>query len=390
MDRGVPSIFATNSGRPLAERIIREFNELLRERQQENRDGPRRYKAPKSLWESHRLGLFPQSVQLGKLEIVQFGEGEFRIDLDESVRDRDVFLIQSPYEPPQSKEEEQLVPYRLSANVMEGIVFADMLKSRFASSVVLISPYLPYARQDHTTERQSLTAATYAKQLHATGLRSLVTVEVHSKQQVLAYEPLNIGFDNLRTGDIFIDAIAREYDFQVCAPKENCDPEETPNLVVVSPDGGGVKRARYFAKRFGVDVVWGDKRRDYTRASKVKSVHLSGPDVTGMEKVVVDDMVASGGSMCAVVDKLFELDGKSITLVATHPLLTGQAVDRFDKLHEEEKLRTFLTMDTVMRPESFAKEHPWYREISCADIIAQTIYAMNMSLSVSNVYEKPC
>ena len=165
----------------------------------------------------------------------------------------------------------------------------------------------------------------------------------------------------------FIEEIAREYKIS----REYDPPAKPENLIIISPDGGGVQRARYFAKRFGVEVAWGDKRRDYSKVSVVKDVQING-NFKGKEKVVIDDMVASSGSMCTIVDKLFGEDNIPITLVATHPLLTGEAVNRFDLLYEEKKLRKFITMDTIMRPPSFKDTHPWYEEVSCAPIIART------------------
>ncbi len=386
MDRGIPAIFATDSGSTLAQKIVHEFNAQIERRRVALSDSVKGGVADaKRKREALRLDMiFVEPMRLGRANVIHFGEGELRVDLEESVREQDAFLIQSPYEPPLTEDKRPLVHYHLLANVQEGVIFADALKQCNASSVTLVSPYLPFARQDHTRQRESLTAATYAKQLHATGLRAVITVEVHSKQHSLAYEAMNMGFENLRTGHVFIDAIATEY-----LLSRDCEPKDPPNLVIVSPDGGGIPRARYYAKRFGVDVAWGDKRRDYSKASVVKDVYING-EVEGKEKVVVDDMVASGGSMCAVVDKLFAVDGIPVTLVATHPLLTGDAVGHFDTLYRQGKIRAFFTMDTVTRPPAFGKAHPWYREISCAPMIARTIYQMNMSLPVSDVHEEPC
>ncbi len=383
MDRGVPAIFATASGEKLAQRVIHEFNGFTGRRRATIADD--RTADAQRRREANRLDMImAEPMRLGRGHAVSFGEGELRVDLDESVREQDVFLIQNPYEPPSTEGAKALVPYHLLANVQEGIIFADALKQCSAASVALVSPYLPFSRQDHTRKRESLTAATYAKQLHATGLRAVITVEVHSRQHSLAYEAMNMGFENLRTGNVFIDAVAKEYDL-----RRDCEQKAPPNLVIVSPDAGGIPRARYYAKRFGVEVAWGDKRRDYSKASVVTDVHING-EVKGKEKVVVDDMIASGGSMYAVADKLFAVDEIPITLVATHPLLTGEAVERFDELYKQGKLRALMTMDTITRPSSFREAYPWYLEISCAPMIARTIYQMNMSLPVSDVHEEPC
>lgn len=239
---------------------------------------------------------------LGGVEMQKFSDGEMSCYFTESVRGCDVFLIQSTFSP--------------SDNFMELLLMIDAAKRASAEYVTVVVPYFGYARQDRKDKpRVSIAAKLMANLLSAAGADRLMTCDLHA-DQIQGF--FDIPVDHMDGTSIFVPYLK----------SLNLD-----NMVFASPDVGGVKRARNFAKYFNAEMVVCDKHRK--RANEVASMQLIG-DVKDKNVVLVDDMIDTGGTMCKAASLIMEKGAKSVRAVCTHPVLSGSAYDNINSSILEE------------------------------------------------------
>lgn len=290
------------------------------------------------------------NIELGKAVVGRFSDGEVMVELMENVRGRDVFIIQPTCAP-------------TNDNLMELLVIADAVKRASAYRITAVIPYFGYSRQDRRprSARVPITARLIADMIEISGADRVLTVDLHADQiQGFFSRPV----DNIYASPILLgDAWKQEY----------------PDLVVVSPDVGGVVRARALAKRLDdADLAIIDKRRPRPNESRV--MHIIG-NVEGRSCVIVDDLVDTAGTLCQAARALKEHGAKKVVAYITHPVLSGSAVENI----ENSVLDEIVVMDTIpLRPEARACKR--IRQLTISGLLAETMRRISSEESVSSLY----
>ncbi len=281
---------------------------------------------------------------LGDLTLQRFADTELGPSFNESVRGCEVFLIQSTYPP--------------AENLMELMLMVDAAKRASAHKVNLVMPYMGYARQDRKDKpRVSIGAKVVANIIQSVGTDRLMACELHAGQIQGFFDIPVDHLDGATVTAPYIKSLNLE------------------NLIFASPDVGGVVRTRAFAKKFGAEIVVCDKTR--LRANEIASMQVIG-DVTGMNVVLVDDMVDTAGTICKAADLLMERGALSVRAVVTHPLLSGPAHDRI----RASALTELVVTDTIPLQQQNAK----IRVISVADLFAHAIRNVVTHESISSLF----
>ena len=274
-------IFALNSNKPLAEKI------------------------------ADKVG-----VKLGKSDVKRFSDGEIQINIDESVRGKDVYLVQSTSAP-------------VNDNLMELLIMIDAVKRASARSVNLVMPYYGYARQDRKTRaREPITAKLVADMLQKAGADRVLSLDLHAPQIQGFFD---IPVDNLMGAPLLADYFL-SHDLE-------------KDAVVVSPDHGGVTRARKLAEFLKTPIAIVDKRRPKANVAEVMNII---GDAKGKRVILVDDMIDTAGTLCNAAEAIIEKGGAvDVTACATHAVLSGPAIDRIKK----SPIKEVVLLDTVPIPE---------------------------------------
>jgi len=235
---------------------------------------------------------------LSKAKITKFSDNEINIKIEESVRGKDVFIIQPTSAP-------------ANFNLMELLIMVDALKRSSARSITAVVPYYGYARQDRKAEpRVPISAKLVANLMETAGITRVVTVDLHASQIQGFFD---IPVDNLYGAVLFNDYVKAK---------------NLKNPVVASPDIGGVARARYFAKTMGLEMVIVDKRREKANESEVMNII---GNVEGKDVIMIDDMIDTAGTMVKAAAALKKLGATSVMACCTHPVLSGPAFERIEK-----------------------------------------------------------
>lgn len=292
------------------------------------------------------------NMPIGKAEVGHFSDGETMVEILENVRGRDVFIIQSTCAP-------------TNDTLMELIIMADALRRASAGRVTAVVPYFGYARQDRRVRsaRVPITAKVVADMLSVVGVSRLLTVDLHA-DQIQGF--FDFPVDNVyATPEMLADLKKQQLDLG--------------NLMVVSPDVGGVVRARAIAKKLNdLDLAIIDKRRSGPNRSQV--MHVIG-DVDGRNCLIVDDIVDTGGTMCSAANSLKESGAKSVLAYITHPVLSGKAIENFNN----SVIDSLVVTDTIPLSAK-AKACPKIRQISLGAMLAQTIRRLSEEQSVSQMF----
>ncbi|MDF1655465.1 MAG: ribose-phosphate pyrophosphokinase [Coxiellaceae bacterium] len=289
------------------------------------------------------------NLSLGKAEVGCFSDGEICVEIKENVRGRDVFIIQSTCMP-------------TNDNLMELVIMADALRRASAASITAVIPYFGYARQDRRvrSSRVPITAKVVADMLTKVGISRVITVDLHADQiQGFFYTPV----DNIYASSVMVDDILAK---------------KFANMTVVSPDIGGVVRARAFAKNLNCDLAIIDKRRPAN--NQVQVMNVIG-EIENRDCIIADDMVDTAGTLCKAADALKAQGAASVTAYCTHPVLSGDAINNIT----QSDLTEVVVSDTIPLNEA-AKNCPKIRQISLNSLIAETIYRVNQKESVSSMF----
>ena len=309
-------VFSGNANRPLADAVCRE------------------------------LGVRP-----GKALISRFSDGEVQVEIEESVRRQEVYVIQ-PTNAPSAE------------NFMELLVLIDALKRASAASVTAVVPYFGYARQDRRprSARVPITAKVAAKMIQAAGCDRVLTVDVHA-DQIQGF--FDIPLDNVYSSPVLLADVWRNHG--------------TKNIIVVSPDVGGVVRARAIAKRLDdAELAIIDKRRP--RPNEATVMNIIG-EVEGKTCVLVDDIVDTAGTLCAAAAALKQRGAAKVVAYCTHPVLSGPAIANIGNSAMDELVVT----DTIPLSEA-AKGCGRIRQLSVAELLAETMRRISFGESVSSLY----
>lgn len=289
------------------------------------------------------------NIPLGRATVNRFSDGEVAVEINENVRGQDVFVLQSTCAP-------------TNDNLMELMIMVDALRRASARRVTAAIPYYGYARQDRRprSARVAISAKVVANMLQSVGVDRVLTMDLHA-DQIQGF--FDIPVDNIYSTPVLLnDILAHQY----------------PNLMVVSPDVGGVVRARAMAKALDVDLAIIDKRRP--RANVAEIMNIIG-EVKGRTCVITDDIVDTAGTLCNAASALKERGAVRVLAYAAHPVLSGNAVDRITNSPLDELVIT----DTIpLRPE--AEACPKIRQLSCAALIGETISRIANESSVSSLF----
>lgn len=287
---------------------------------------------------------------LGRADARRFSDGELFVEIGENVRGRDVYVIQSTCRP-------------VNDTLMELLVIIDALKRASAKEITALVPYYGYARQDRkVAPRTPISAKLVADLFVAAGATRVVAMDLHAGQ-IQGF--FNIPFDNLFASPVIIDYFKKEM----------------PNrgeLVIVSPDAGGVERARAFAKRLDASVAMIDKRR--TAPNVAKAMNVVG-EVSGKVAIILDDMIDTAGTLTEASEAVLRNGAKQVFAAATHGVLSGPAVERIKNSRIE---RVIITDTIPLSPEAAAC--PKFVQLSVADLLAEAIYRIHNYDSVSSLF----
>ena len=292
-------------------------------------------------------------LPLGKASVSKFSDGEVNVEINENVRGKDVFIIQSTCAP-------------TNDSLMELIIMADALRRSSASRITAVIPYFGYARQDRRVRsaRVAISARVVADMLTAVGINRVLTVDLHA-DQIQGF--FDIPVDNVYGSPVLVkDILAQNYE----------------NLMVVSPDVGGVVRARAIAKQLDdADLAIIDKRRPKANQSQV--MHIIG-DIEGRSCVIVDDMVDTAGTLCKAADALKDHGAKSVVAYCTHAVLSGNAIANISKSSLDELIVT----DTIPLTQT-AMNSKKIRQLSMSSVLAETVRRINNEESLSAMFDHP-
>jgi ribose-phosphate pyrophosphokinase len=289
------------------------------------------------------------AVPLGSANVKNFSDGEIMVEIGENVRGRDVYVIQSTCAPSNN-------------NLMELLVMTDALKRASAASITAVIPYFGYARQDRkVAPRTPITSKLVADLISVAGMDRLVTMDLHAGQ-IQGF--FNIPVDHLYAAPVLLEDLNARFPGQ--------------RLVVVSPDAGGTERARAFAKRLDAGLAIIDKRRSGPNVSEVMNII---GDVSGKTCVIVDDMIDTAGTLCQAAQALKDKGAHKVYACASHPVLSGPALDRINESCLEEVVVT-NTIPLGEKPKLCGK----LRVLSVAGLLAEAIRRIHGDESVSSLF----
>ncbi len=287
--------------------------------------------------------------EVGKSKVNHFADGEILVEIDESVRGKDVFIVQSTSNP-------------VTENLMEILVLADALKRASAKEITAVIPYFGYARQDRKAKpRQPITSKLIADLLTVAGVNRVVTVDLHAAQIQ--------GFFNIPVDEMQALPLLATYFYN----------KSMEDICIVSPDHGGATRARKLAVLLDAPVAIIDKRRPKPNVAEIMGVL---GDIEGKNCIVIDDMIDTGGTIVAGIEMLKKKGAKSVSIACTHPVFSGEAVTRLQNSVADEVVVT----DTIKLNED--KLFPKLRIVSVAGLLAQTIENIENCLPISDVFKK--
>ena len=291
------------------------------------------------------------SIGLGKAKVARFSDGEVDVEIEQNVRARDIFVVQPTCSP-------------TNENLMELCIMVDALKRASARRVTAVIPYFGYARQDRRprSTRVPISAKVVANLLEAVGVERLLTMDLHA-DQIQGF--FNIPVDNIYASPVLLsDLQSKRYQ----------------DLVVVSPDVGGVVRARALAKQLGCELAIIDKRRPRANVSEV--MHVIG-DIESRNCVIMDDMIDTAGTLTKAASALKERGARSVYAYCTHPVFSGPAVQRM----EQSALDEVVITDTIPLSEE-GRHCTKIRQLSVAFLFAETIRRITDGESVTSLFSE--
>ncbi len=291
-------------------------------------------------------------INLGAMQVGRFSDGEVTVEIKQNVRARDIFVVQSTCAP-------------TNDNLMELLIMVDALKRASAERISAVIPYFGYARQDRRprSTRVPISAKVVANMLQAVGVNRLLTMDLHA-DQIQGF--FDIPVDNIYASPVLLrDLNEKKHD----------------NLIVVSPDVGGVVRARALAKQLGCDLAIIDKRRPKANVSEVMNVI---GDIDGRNCVIMDDMIDTAGTLVKAASALKERGAKQVYAYCTHPIFSGPAIER---IAQGDVLDEVVVTNTIPLSEA-ARGCTKIRQLSVAPLFAETIQRIASGASVMSLFSE--
>ena len=337
-NRGTLTLLACNSGKKFAERIINGLNKIAREEKEHKK------------------------YHLHDTDEIVFPNGEVKVVINESVRGGDLYVIQCIDDP--------LSDRSVNDNLMTLVTAIHAAYQADPDHITVVIPQYPYSRQERRKTREAMSAKLIAQLLENVGAERVLTLDIHA-------EAIQGFFNYTRLEDMH--ASGEILDFI----KNNLKLDHK-NLVVTGPDVGSAEKARHYSKRLGTDMAIVDKARDYSIPGKVESMRLVG-EVKNKNVLIVDDMIATGGTLLHAASLLKERGAQDIYVAISLPFFNGNAVERIERAYQDGIIKLVIGTDAVFWGEAFVQNTPWYREVSVAPLFAHVIYNINKKLSVSQL-----
>ncbi len=290
-------------------------------------------------------------IELGKSSVREFSDGEIQVNIEESIRGHHVFILQSTSSP-------------VNDNLMEILIMVDALKRASAETISVVMPYYGYARQDRKARsREPITSKLVANMLEVAGVDRLLTVDLHASQIQGFFD---IPVDHLMGAPLIADYFDRA--------------GLTGDDVVVSPDHGGVTRARKLAQCLKTPIAIIDKRRSVDKMNTSEVMNIIG-NVEGKTCILIDDMIDTAGTICHAADALAEAGATHVYASCTHPVLSGPALDNIQK----SAIEKLVVLDTIYLPEERLIDK--IEQISIADLISEAIIRIHEKRPLSPLFE---
>lgn len=341
--RGPIGLVACESGKPFAEKIMRSLSEIVAQEKKESR----RHKKTELEQVHTRETVFPNS--------------EVKTTIDDSIRGMDIYIIQDC---------ENKVGVKSVDKQLRALYTAiDAVRRADAKCITAVIPYYPYSRQDRAEGREPITAAMVAREIEDAGAKHVITLDIHNQAIGGFFRKLR-SFENLHASKALIPHLEQTVG--------------TDNLVIVAPDAGGTKRAEFYAKHMRTSLAIIHKARDYKTGEVDHMVFLG--DVKGKKALLVDDMIATAGTLQRSVKLLRDNGATYVGFACCLSLFTPPALDRIQEAVSAGYLDQVIGTDAIYHGgQAFLDAHPWYREVSVAPYFAQVVYNMNHNMSISNL-----
>lgn len=293
-------------------------------------------------------------IKEGEIDTFKFADGEILVKPRETVRGKDVFLIQSTSHP-------------VNDNLMELLIAIDAMKRASANSITVIIPYFGYARQDRKSKgREPITAKLVANLIENAGANKIILMDIHS-EQIQGF--FDIPVDTLKASGIILGNVLKDFSMK--------------DLCIVSPDYGGVKRARTIATKLHVSLAIIDKRRP--EPNKVEVFDLLG-NVENKDCILVDDMIDTGNTIIQAIDLLLSKKAKSVSVMCTHGVFSNDAISRFEELLKSKKLKKMYITDTIQ--DNLNIKNPKIQLVHLSGFFAEVINSQITGKSISKLYDK--
>ena len=289
------------------------------------------------------------NIELSKVEVFKFADGEITVNIDESVRGHDVFVIQS-------------TSYPANEHLMELLIMADAIKRASAKSLTVIMPYYGYSRQDRKSRsRQPITAKLIADLIETSGIDRVISIDLHASQ-IQGF--FNIPIDNFPAGPLLAEHFTKRYS------KKNC--------VVVSPDHGGVTRARKIANIIDSPLAIIDKRRPKPNEASIQNII---GDVEGKTAIMVDDIIDTAGTLCKAAEALIDAGAKKVYALATHAVFSKEAMREI----EDSQIEEVIVTDTINKDISHNKK---ISQISIGPLLGKSIIHIANDMPISQLFQR--
>jgi len=289
-------------------------------------------------------------AQLSDASVSRFSDGEIQVKINENIRGKDVFVVQPTCTP-------------VDENMMELLILIDALRRASSQRITAVIPYYGYARQDRKDQpRVPITAKLIANIITGAGANRILTMDLHAGQIQGFFD---IPVDHLFAINVFVDYFLKK--------------KSLNNLVVVSPDVGGIKMARAYAKRLSASLAIVDKRRKSPEAAE--AMHILG-EVEGKNAIVVDDLIATGSSLMEAISAIKKAGAIDIYAAISHGVLSGNAIPNIDKCKD---LKELVVTDSI--PSSDSKKHPKIKQLTIAPLLAEAIRRIHHEESVSSLFD---
>ncbi len=289
-------------------------------------------------------------IEISNVDVFKFSDGEITVNIEESVRGHDVFIVQSTSAP-------------ANEHLMELLIMADAMKRASARTLTVIMPYYGYSRQDRKAKsRQPITAKLIADMLQVAGVNRLICIDLHAAQ-IQGF--FNVPIDNFPAAPLLADYFLYS--------------KKLKNIVVVSPDHGGATRARIFARILNAPLAIIDKRRSAPNKAEVQNII---GDVAGKTAIMVDDIIDTAGTLIAGAEALIKAGAIDVYAAATHPVLSGDAIERI----EESVLCEVVVTDTINIPEAYKTKK--ITQLSIGPLLGQSILHIVKDEPISQIFDK--